>query len=670
MKSRTSFFNKTIFLKNTTLYWPLWGLYTIILLFMQPFMIWMEFYTSMSYFGNDTLAEKMNQVIGYLTFQPAVIIIALFSVFYGMALFSYMYNSKTANMIHSLPVNKKELFGTNVISGLVFLIVPQILTFLVSVFVCLSYGMTRVEYLAIWLLLAMATAFVAFAFVTVCAMFTGLLIALPIYVIIVNFLSYWAYYLVFSIVSMFGYGVSSLGGIVEDIVEIFCPLGCFFTNINLMQVYDENRVCTGMEVSGEPFVCAYFVAAVVLYAIAYVTYQKRHIETAGELISVKWLRPVFRWGVGISGGIFGSLLFCQLLNELGIRYTVVSFVFAMLVLGALAYFGADMFVRKSFRVFKKKNWIGCGVFSAALMITFFCLYGVAEMQENYLPKKDAIASGSISMGIEIRFEEEDIDTLLEIHEEILAQKAICERFENTNHYWVVSEYEHVNVTYWLKNGEYVLRTYMLPKEYEQIAAIAKRIEDLEKVPKYYLSNELCKDYDKVETFGTGWVEMAFVKEQADIEDILAGTTSVTYENLPLTPEQVGKLWQAIIADAEAGTLIKYNVYSNWAQEELGDYAKEMANMKLQYRHPDYEYSYPNASVNPYGSYTEEYMSDYEDWSTAYLSFGEDCENIIQTLIDCKLIESADSIFWGEEIIQEEMKPEDGMIPDEEISTEE
>ena len=653
MKSKTSFFNKTIFLKNTALYWPLWGGYTIALLFVQPFWIWMEFY-QWSFSGrltNYTLEQKMSTIISVLNIFPVIIIVTLAAVYFGMVLFSYLYHAKTANMIHSLPVNKTELFGTNVISGLVFLIVPQILTFLISMGLCLSYGMTRIEYLAIWLLVAMAISFIVYSIVVLCAMFTGLLIALPIYVLAICYLSYWAYYMVLSIVSMFGYGVNNLGTNLSDIVAILSPLVCLANYVNLVGVYKED-ICTGMEVQGVPYLAAYFIVAILFYAIAFYTYQKRHIETAGELISVKWLRPVFRWVLGISGGIFGSVLLCSLFQEMGIEYTIFSFLLFMLFLGTISYFGADMFVKKSFRVFKKKNFAECGIFCVALLATFFGLYGVAELQENYVPKKEDVVSGSITMGMEMEFEAEDIETLLNLHEEILEHKEICEAFANTERYWQ-TEYEHINLYYQMKNGDYVNRTYVVPMDNKDIKALVQKIEVMEREPKHFLSHTLCDKYDKVTEFGTGWVEVSYLKDvPIESEDIIAGVESeVMFDTFALTPEIVEALWQAVIKDAEAGTIIKYNIYSNWAQQELESYGGQEAYIKLEYRHPDLNYK-GSLVVSPESSgMMTEGAADYESWSTTHLTFGADCENIIKVLLEYEVIKSEYDLYWGEEIIK-------------------
>ena len=42
MKSKISFFNKTIFEKNMTLFWPVWVIYTLLLLFRIPFSLWLS----------------------------------------------------------------------------------------------------------------------------------------------------------------------------------------------------------------------------------------------------------------------------------------------------------------------------------------------------------------------------------------------------------------------------------------------------------------------------------------------------------------------------------------------------------------------------------------------------------------------------------------------------
>ena len=123
MKSKISFFNKTIFMKNVTLYWPIWGIYTLISVVMQPGLLWL--FNNMSYFANNYNDEmQFRDLMGTVGFTGYVVLIAFGALFAGMALYSYMYNTKSANMIHSLPVDRTQLYGTALISGWAFLIAP------------------------------------------------------------------------------------------------------------------------------------------------------------------------------------------------------------------------------------------------------------------------------------------------------------------------------------------------------------------------------------------------------------------------------------------------------------------------------------------------------------------------------------------------------------------
>jgi len=75
----------------------------------------------------------------------------IFAIVSGVAVFSYLYNSRSANMIHALPVRREELFVTNYLSGFLFMVVPQLVSFLLTVFVWFGNGITHLEYLLQWL---------------------------------------------------------------------------------------------------------------------------------------------------------------------------------------------------------------------------------------------------------------------------------------------------------------------------------------------------------------------------------------------------------------------------------------------------------------------------------------------------------------------------------------
>lgn len=641
MKSKKSFFNKTIFKKNVALYWPLWAVYTVFLFCMQPMMIWGYNYNANR--RNDyTMIDRVGDLISCLSMEGYILLIAFFALLFGMALFHYLYNSKSANMIHSLPVDRTQLFGTNVLSGLAFLVVPQLFVAIISVVVCLAYGITKVHYLGIWLLMALGTSFVAFAIVTFCAMFTGLLVALPAYVIILNLLSHWIYYLIYVVVITFGYGVDNIGIDASKIAELTSPLFCFMGYVGIYRDYDLNGNLRGIGVQGVNILCVYLLVAIVLYALAYLIYQKRKIESAGDLITIGWVKPVFRFGAGLSGGIFGGLILRELLVGIGIGCPFFLAIVFMLVLGGMAYFAADMLIHKSFRVFKKKNWIGCGVFSIALLVTFFGLYGLSNAYEKYMPKEEEILSATINMGYDVTLDGEEAKAIMEIHEAILAQKEYSENYRENGGY----KYEYVSFYYDLDGKERVRRAYEIPYENEDTRAILEMIDVLEREPENFYRNTFGKDYDEITDFGGGWVEIPMKEKRDQYSDY-------GYDNISLNQEQAEKLYQAVLADTKAGTLMKYNVFrsTNWATGDMLQYADTYADLTIEYKQPYSESTTTsiNMSENSIGYAEMVTAESYVNWQNAYIYFGHDCENIINALIEFGFIESKWDIDWPMEI---------------------
>mgnify|MGYP001026248739 CR=1 FL=1 len=140
MQSGTSCFNKTIFKKNITHFWPIWGIYLVFLLYALPLTLLLSTENpgtgakAAKQIAEDNLARYTACLGGALT--PMFVFIA--ATVCAMTVFFYLYQNRSANMIHALPVSRKELYVTNVVSGFLFLIVPQILTFVITAFGSLS----------------------------------------------------------------------------------------------------------------------------------------------------------------------------------------------------------------------------------------------------------------------------------------------------------------------------------------------------------------------------------------------------------------------------------------------------------------------------------------------------------------------------------------------------
>ena len=180
MKSKTSCFNKTIFKKNMTHFWPLWALYSCYLIVSLPVGLW---FNMRYYLQDDSYSQLQRQVYaisGAMRAAMNPVITFAFAAVMIMAVFSYLYSAKNTNMIHSLPVDRRELFVTNIISAFAFMVVPQILTFIITVFVCIGAHITNIQYILYWFGAEAAMTFFALALGAFVAMFTGQLMAITV----------------------------------------------------------------------------------------------------------------------------------------------------------------------------------------------------------------------------------------------------------------------------------------------------------------------------------------------------------------------------------------------------------------------------------------------------------------------------------------------------------
>ena len=123
----------------------------------------------------------MNSVsVGY-----SVVLVFLFSILTAAAMFSYLYSSRSCNMMHAFPLKRSQLFLTNCLSGLLFLTVPQILIALITV-----PGFLRLKIpakiMGCFLLHALGYDVIFFSIAVFCCMLAGHLLSSVVYYFILN----------------------------------------------------------------------------------------------------------------------------------------------------------------------------------------------------------------------------------------------------------------------------------------------------------------------------------------------------------------------------------------------------------------------------------------------------------------------------------------------------
>ena len=437
MKSRTSFFNRGLSLSLLRRSWPIWTSYFAILLLMVPADL-MTISQDRSYRGVDG-AEFLFRQINRAMLGAGVntAILSFFAcILVAMVVFSYMYNNRSCSMYNSLPLKRETVFSTAFITGLV----PMLLIDVLIALICFAFftGENMVEPKNIWLFLSMAlmsnVAF--FGFAAFCSVLTGSLFVLPAVYVVLNLATSLAQIGVQAALDTVVYGYSSYGEF--TLFTLLSPIVMLTNRLNVQAEYErigESLRETGVyTVYGMNYLAIYCAAGLVLAVFALLLYRRRKMETVGDVVSIPVLKPIFKYcmsfGVALMfayavyHAIFGKFLTGR--AEAGVYLLV------MIVGAFIGYFVSEMLMQKTLRVFGGK-WKGFFV-SCAVLALFI---GIAEFDltgyEKRLPDLSKVDSVELSYYNGGSYEEEaNIKLLRDFHQLLIDEKEINEEAESSN----------------------------------------------------------------------------------------------------------------------------------------------------------------------------------------------------------------------------------------------
>ncbi|MBD5134238.1 MAG: hypothetical protein HDT38_07200 [Clostridiales bacterium] len=471
MRSGTSYFDWTVFKKTVCRFWPLWGAYSALWLIVLPLeglmLLRLEANAHPGVTGGYMENFAYYDVPGRA--QAALSITVVFGVLCAMAVFSHLYNARSANLFGSLPIRREGLFLTHYLAGLAFLLVPNGVVFLLTLAVEAAGGCVVMSGLLFWLAVCCGECFFFYSLAVFCAMFTGHILALPAFYGIANVLAYGVAGLVLTVFQMFYYGFDTFSDGVFEVIKWLTPVERLEESvISTREMVATVDPATGETVyrsagalifSGLPVVGIYALAAVVLAACAFLLYRARNLESAGDVVSVKVMRPVFKYGVAFCAGLalgMGTAFAVGGLEEFGLAV-------AIIIWGVIGYFAAQMLLDKSFKVFRK--WKGAAVVAGAFLLLSLVvgldLTGFetrmpdpANVASVYVYGLDAVRLGD--SGDLVRLELDDpgqIELITALHRAAVEQRD----WEGTS-----TEYRatpSLELTYTMKDGSTLIRRY-------------------------------------------------------------------------------------------------------------------------------------------------------------------------------------------------------------------
>lgn len=397
MRSMISSSERALARSDFRRFWPLLFGYAVLWLCALPLSLWSRH----DYLSSRRPMEAMASVSNYFynASRASIYVSAFFAVLLAMALFAYLMNSRSVGLMHSLPITRGRQFATHFAVGVVMFTAVHLATALLTLPVQAALGAVDVRGTWEWFAAAELTSLFFFALATLCALITGWLLAVPVIYTGINFL-FAAFYLLFSTMTQLFYWGYESGGW-TGWVSWLTPLVRLYNTAG--SVGPEDIVLYGMDNGSQYYLyrlpadfwktlLIYTVAAVIFIVVAWLFCRARQSETAGDAIVFPWLRPVVLYVISLAGGMgLGILLWYMVSNT----QSIVALLLCQIVAGLIVYFGVQMLLHKSFKVFNRRGWLGAAALTAVLVILCLVIRFDAFGAQKYIPDVNQIESAEV-----------------------------------------------------------------------------------------------------------------------------------------------------------------------------------------------------------------------------------------------------------------------------------
>ena len=415
MQSKTSFFNPTLFRKHMTRFAPLWLVYTLLLL-LGMVLMYMEG-GMVFWFGN-----RMGEMIQYSS-----LINLIYAPVVAMLLFGDLYNSRMCYALHAMPMKRSCWYGTNLVTGLVFSLLPTAIFCGLSIPLLLHTYVVNGWQIALWAFLGMNLTYLCFFGIAVfSALCVGNRFGMVAMYAILNGGAYVAYFLIDSIYTPMLYGIITPTTLLQNLTPIanLMEATCLeLDNYNelLRQAgnHPENIIAHYHLLSeGWLTVGIWAIVGTAFLVLGNWMYKGRKLECAGDTMAAKALEPVFQVAISLCAAAFFSIFIDVFIGSWFRENWQYLFLGSGLLVG---WFAGRMLLERTVRVFRFRNFLGlaalAAVLAGTLAMTHYDVFGI----ETWKPKAEDVKSVTFGYSIyrgmsEELTEKSDIEAVLRLQE--------------------------------------------------------------------------------------------------------------------------------------------------------------------------------------------------------------------------------------------------------------
>ena len=380
MKSRTSFFNKTVFRKDFTRFAPAWSAYAVLMLMMLISMA----DRPMAYYRLQNVRDSITMMSWVNLIYAAVV---------AQLIFGDLFNSRMCNALHALPLRRESWFCTHIASGIAYSCLPNLALALIALPVMrMEAGWSAAFW---WLLAAELQYLFFFGIAVLCMLLSGNRLGQLALYGMIQFAGLIGYWLVSSIYEPFLHGIQ----FAEEPFLTICPLAKISTAGDIL-VIDYERITnvfgdvTTFKIYGVApgegwgYLAICTLVGIAALAAALMLYRRRKLECAGDFVAFSAIEPV----VTVIVTVFVGVVFHMFADVFAMNLRSVMLGGGMVI----GFFACRMLLERTTRVFRKKAFVFCGAILAAFGLTVLLTYLDPAGVTRYIPDADDVESITFS----------------------------------------------------------------------------------------------------------------------------------------------------------------------------------------------------------------------------------------------------------------------------------
>ncbi|MCR5845696.1 MAG: ABC transporter permease [bacterium] len=376
MKSKTSFFNSSLFWNFNKRHWPLWIVYlaAMAIAVILPIAMMDGRAVSDYYISLNTI--------------PFAFVLAFAAAFFA---FRHLSSPTASVFFGSLPVKRTGIFTTMFLAGFLPLIACNVAIVLIGLIASIGKFAVATSALLAWFAMMSMADLVFYAMAVLCVQFTGISWMSGVLYAGANVVATALEYLVTGILGLFIYGSSFSGSFFQWASPLINISWISHVGISGGHAFSE----------GWMQMLLYTLFGIVCIIVAAVLYKRRKFERVSEIIAFKGLRPVFKYLMAIIFALgIGTLLFELCFNPYGISMTLdltLALIAFMIIGGVLGYLATSMLVNKLARV-SKRDLIGAAIVALCCVAFGFACYSDMFGVESRVPEAGKVESVTVSAG--------------------------------------------------------------------------------------------------------------------------------------------------------------------------------------------------------------------------------------------------------------------------------